>query len=298
MVVGVSGLVCGLFATITRDSFWRGLWLNLATAMVLFVALYLVQTRVLDRKVIALQDQFAEELTDVALAVRREVAASLADVRREFDARMASAAERDALLVSQARAGASRDLIGDLLARAEELHAVASSGPRVAVPGQYERLVFAPPSAEGDIVVTLVTWVGDRLGERRWVGGQPAADFFAQLAELLQQHGRFETGGAFDPERILDQLITTLDVAIASRTRRGGGPADLGRVIEVPVAGWAITEDGIEAVGQHQYVVERARVHEKDWYQHMKGKSWVVLDDFDYALEIARALFPPVKASG
>lgn len=51
---------------------------------------------------------------------------------------------------------------------------------------------------------------------------------------------------------------------------------------------FAVTENGIECLN-HDYFIENARLHESNWVSHMAEKSWVVIQDFESALNYAKA---------
>ena len=58
---------------------------------------------------------------------------------------------------------------------------------------------------------------------------------------------------------------------------------------------WAVTGFGIQAVDQRlkgAFDVEVARLWEDDLPQRMSALAWLNLDDFNKALEVARARFP------
>jgi hypothetical protein len=58
---------------------------------------------------------------------------------------------------------------------------------------------------------------------------------------------------------------------------------------------WAVTGFGIQAVDQRlkgAFDVEVARLWEDDLPQRMRALSWLNLEDFNKALEVARARFP------
>jgi 5-methylcytosine-specific restriction endonuclease McrA len=55
---------------------------------------------------------------------------------------------------------------------------------------------------------------------------------------------------------------------------------------------WAVTEYGIEHLGDAYYPIEKDRVHESDWARHMADKGWVRMRDFLAALDHARSIWP------
>ncbi len=50
---------------------------------------------------------------------------------------------------------------------------------------------------------------------------------------------------------------------------------------------WAVTKYGIECLSWH-YPIEKKRLHEHHWLQHMKDKAWVRVDDFRRCLDAGR----------
>lgn len=58
---------------------------------------------------------------------------------------------------------------------------------------------------------------------------------------------------------------------------------------------WVVTEYGLECLTVH-YAVEKRRLRETDWLDHMIHKTWVVAYDFSDALTAARDRFWPRPA--
>lgn len=56
------------------------------------------------------------------------------------------------------------------------------------------------------------------------------------------------------------------------------------------VGAWAICDDGLASL-RYEYWIDRSRVDEPDWVQHMSEKEWVDVEEFSRALERARALW-------
>lgn len=52
---------------------------------------------------------------------------------------------------------------------------------------------------------------------------------------------------------------------------------------------WVVTTYGVECL-TIPYFFEYDRVNEDDWLRHMSGKTWVIMIDFETALEYARLL--------
>lgn len=50
---------------------------------------------------------------------------------------------------------------------------------------------------------------------------------------------------------------------------------------------WVVTKDGVECLTRN-YVIQRERLDEQDWHDHMSEKPWVNIDDFENALATAQ----------
>lgn len=53
---------------------------------------------------------------------------------------------------------------------------------------------------------------------------------------------------------------------------------------------WAICEDGIHSLYMNYYI-DKARLGEADWIEHVTGKPWVLASEFTAAFERAREIF-------
>jgi hypothetical protein len=53
---------------------------------------------------------------------------------------------------------------------------------------------------------------------------------------------------------------------------------------------WAVTDYGVECLA-YEYFIEKHRLKESDWIDHMKTKNWVNIYDFISALEAARKIY-------
>jgi hypothetical protein len=50
---------------------------------------------------------------------------------------------------------------------------------------------------------------------------------------------------------------------------------------------WAVTTFGVECLTD-SYPIDKTRLSEPDWLEHMSEKTWVLLDDFNAALSAGR----------
>jgi hypothetical protein len=288
--VALFGAICIVAAHETSTPFWLGLWLNLGAASLLFVALYVVERAVLDRRVEQARVEIGDAVDRQLGELRSEMGVSIGELERRFADQIQQREQDDQTLLDAFHEQPTAATTSDMLARATALGAVSSDGPRVEIPNIYERVRFAP-DGNGGVKVILERWNTEPIKTVPWDEGWDASSMFLHVAEALQAEGLYPGEGSFSPDRMLTQLAETVRIAVGARTARGTAPHDLGPVIELIGQGWAVTEDGLEALGNNRYVIERHRVHEQDWYRHMSKKSWVDADEFYWALLTARAVF-------
>jgi hypothetical protein len=111
-------------------------------------------------------------------------------------------------------------------------------------------------------------------------------------------------GGALDQvigKEIFETIIELVTIATSlkigappSRFRLPAVPPRLHvttpkTVVAYPTPGWLVTLQGLEYVA-HPYRITKERLHEGDWVAHMRHKTWVNIDEFDYALTSAQLI--------
>lgn len=277
-----------------------GLFIELGSSALLFSALFLVERRVVERRVAEIEratEQTVAAIREEVTDVRGEVAA-LAALGAAMRGRLAGDLEATEEAFQAFDAAPSFQTTQWLLNKAADLKATSSSGVRVGLPSMWERLRFKPRSIEATdgtrhvILVTLEQVDGEPIETLVWDESKSATDLFLEVARVLQGLGKFPGANTFDATEIMTRLRRALWVAISARQGDSGIPADLGPVIEVPGSQWAITEDGIECL-EHGYVIERSRIGdgEPKWMKHMSEKTWVDMREFELAFDVATLLF-------
>ena len=310
VVLGAGAILVG---ALVEGSYAQGLLLNLGTGVLLFAVLYLVQLRILDRVVEAEtqhQDSVREltrEVDEVREAVRSTEArlGELGDQTRSIlDERLKATA--DAFEAFRANVTCETTLV--ILQEAVRVGGISRNGVRVAIPDARCWLRFsglagtAEPATGGPSKQIQAVWLeieemdGSRLGDIYWEAPTTAAEVMAQLAQRLQQLGRFPGTSHFSPDDIFLALQEVLDIAVSVRTRTRGIPGDLGPLIEVPNDQWAITEDGLECL-ERPYVITKDRL-DANWSKQMSSKPWVDMDQFDWAFAVAQSLLQPASGPG
>ena len=61
---------------------------------------------------------------------------------------------------------------------------------------------------------------------------------------------------------------------------------DISPIVRV-FSAWAVTSYGLECLTTY-YPIEKRRLDEDDWLEHMRGKVWVAMGHFQEALQFAR----------
>lgn len=288
--LAVTGFVAVGAARDVTDDFWLGLWLNVGTSCFLFGAFYLVERLILERRVTEAAKALREAVTDEIETLRSDFAGSIYDLQEHMDALTEARDEADRNLVDSFIAQPTAGTLQRLLLRALSLGAISPRGVRVEVPHQYERLRFGLGDG-GEVQVAIEQFDGETIETIPWTDDLDVGAIFNLVATALQRRRLYPGDSSFDVPRMLQQVSDSIALGLDARIGRGGGALDLGPVIEVPNASWAITEDGIEALAPHHYVIERHRVDEADLYSHLAGKGWTDRDEVHWTLTIARALF-------
>lgn len=263
---------------------------NMGVAVLLLVPLLAVERSFTRRVRQTIQDS-KEVRRDVASVESRlgSAAAALDELGKDVAQELSVAAEADAELAETARGGVSVETIGALFDRACELAALSEHGLRVAVPHQWERIRFtwaAMPgdqsiADEGSVGISVEGVRGDPLGiSTSWRPGQPLAKALASLAEAWKRAGSYPGDPIIDAEKVISDLIDSLDLAI--RSRRTRGEDQLSPLIEQLSKEWVLTNFGLEHL-PYPYWIRRQELASdselSDWRRHMHDKIWVVEED-------------------
>ena len=281
-------------ASTHRTPFQMGLLLNLGTALFLLVAWYLFQMHVLE-KVKAVGNEVraikASATSDVA-GVRKEFATALQDLEARVHSQLAERGQSDAGILENLTKGTSAASARRMLERLSEVGAVSPEGVRVQIPTHGERLRFN--IAQGDasgITVGLESESGNPIEQFDWPVDMPAEGIFIAIAQCLQINGLFTGLADADAAPLINGLVKIGRVGLRARTGLEGIPFTLGPIIEIPGDQWAITENGLESIGERRYSIERAQLYQLDWVDSLSTQSWVDLDELRYVRQVACALF-------
>lgn len=285
-LLAIGGIVMVAWASGVETSYVESLLLNAGTACVLFAALYLAQRFVLDRQVENVR-QSVDATHDEIDELRKSVTVSLEELGDELDRRREIENRTDDSLLEQFRVEPNAARLRAMLDRARQLKAVSANGPRAEVPGTgyYLRAAIDP---DGDLHLGLEDESGNRRASLAWTEERTAADMLVHFRSWLDQNTHFANANM---QPALEAITNTIEIGIGAKTGRRTGPTDLSPIIEQIGPTWAITDFGIEAIGEHHYVIESSRLNETDWYSHVGGKSWVDQDEFWHALMTAERLF-------
>jgi hypothetical protein len=215
---------------------------------------------------------------------------SLTEVTRE---RLAAASRQQDQMFDEAKRAPNRDTIHALLAHAARIGAIDDGGVRVRVPETGLRVRFL---ARGDDIAGAVEDAdGTALGQVQWNSAETVDSFTRELAAVLRKLGKYPGDRNYDPGRIFQRLLETLQLGV--RSAGGEHPRQLGHLIEVPNEHWAISAEGLYSLDQHYDIAaERITGAHVDWQRHMRTLGWVDQAAFDEAYALARSLL--AKPSG
>ncbi len=139
----------------------------------------------------------------------------------------------------------------------------------------------------------------DELARASWFEGKRIVDVLADLQGQLRRDG-LESLVQLADASSFQQGVLAIQIGLEARfgslpwelarLSTARVPGDLGPVIAVMGAQWALTDDGLEGI-DHRYVIEFRRLSELDWLDHVGGKAWVDRDEFADAFDVARAYF-------
>ncbi len=265
---------------------------------VLLVLPLLALERLFEYRVAESEAQTSREVGKVARDVEvvsvqlQDTRRTLADLKAETSGRLQQAANAETDLVDEARANPTFEHVNSLFRRAGEVQAISEHGLRVVIPGQWERLRFrggltvvprGPATAAPEPVIFLAVEdpAARGIGVRTvWDASRSPADILVALAEAWKRVASYPGDAAIDAEQIFGHLVDSFDTAIQSR--RAGGDGQLSPLIEVLSPTWAMTDFGLEHLGDYYPIEARDLLDEDDlahWRGHMAEKVWVTEED-------------------
>ncbi|MEU4698843.1 hypothetical protein [Nonomuraea dietziae] len=303
----LAGGLCILGSWVLSGEDWvSGLLVELGASFLLFGPLFLVQRRterrlddVQDRQSLIQkrQEQTATEisaLSDELAQTKDEIQATREELSRMVIARLSEARRNDKAVFQALEDAPSFASLAKALERGRDLEIIARDGPRIELfdTSAYLRFRLMEDEQDSSIVeLAIERQDGSPLSSLHWSGEGNAVDVLVQLGEKLQALHLYPGDSAFESAHIFSNLRKLLEVSHERSTGAQSLHNPLGKVVQLCLPQWAITESGIKTIADSPYSITATRLHESHWPAHMRGKSWVDYDSFMQALDDAMALF-------
>lgn len=294
-MLGVILILTGWWA---EDRHYLSSFLLEAGSTVLLVLPLLWVERIFEARISETEQQTARQARQIEHVAERldETRQSVADLQRQTSERLEAAASAEDSLARNAREDLTFATFRELFERALKLNAISEHGLRVAVPGQWERLVFrrlysvektvvSESAAAPVFMVHVEAASGSPLNVRlAWGAEESPSDFLVRLAETWKPTGTYPGDSAIDAGLIFARLIDSLDIAI--RSRRTKGDTQLSPLIELISPTWTMTDYGLEHYPNY-YVITRADLVADlaHWREHMRDKVWVGEENASHAVD-------------
>lgn len=312
LALGLSAIGVGFALASNAEAYVSSSLLEIGATLLLVVPLVFVE-RLLERRVesvrAATQKTVGKVEEDVK-ALREEVGEAtsrIGELSAEFENRLGEQRRADESAIEEAKEATSWESIASLFDRATSLKSVSAAGIRVKLPGLWERVHFRPVTTEppdGEHTEPMI-WLsvedahGQDVGVRAiWKRGEKAVDPLLQLVDAWQKKGTYPGGSALDPDQLFTGLVEALELAIQSRTSERGIEA-LHPLIEKVNDHWAITDFGLEYLGEPEYPIKKEDIASDpvSKREHMLEKTWVTehADEFREAFTTAELFFKPKK---
>jgi HAMP domain-containing protein len=310
--LGLGAIGVGLALAGDVEEYASSSLLEIGATLLLVVPLLFVE-RALERRVERVRSTTEESVGKVEKDVQvlrdevGEATSRIGELRSEFLDQVGQRREHDERAVTEAREAISWESIAALLDRAESLGGVSEDGVRVKLPHLWERVRFRqvrtepPEGGESEPMtwISVETVGGEEVGIRAiWKPGEKAIDPLLRLAEEWQKEGTYPGDSTLDPDQLFGGLVDALETAIRSRTNERGTEA-LNALIEKVNDRWAITDFGLEHLGQPEYSIKKEDIVSDPAMrrEHMLDKTWVTehADEFREAFMVAEPFFKPRK---
>lgn len=120
-----------------------------------------------------------------------------------------------------------------------------------------------------------------------WDRGMDAVSFSEDLATKLQATEYWQGDQSYEPGQIFEELASTL--ASGLRALEKGYQHELTQIFERVDNDWFVTERRLTHLDP-EYVIPYDRFDEDDWDDHMRGKSWIDVNNYRMAFSVARSL--------
>lgn len=268
------------------------LLLEIGATLLLFAPLAFLAL-MLERRVTSVQvrtDQL-EGQVEIVQEELRQTGLRLDELDPAIATRLATSRSADARLVEAVQEDASFENVLALLDRGVEQRAITSHGPRVALQHIPDRVRFSPTQlspGQRMIWIRLEEAAGTPTGVMAsWNPTMSVPDVWEQLVQSAQGLSRYPGDTILAATPVLGDLIKTISRALTLRTDPGGSH-DLTPVIEILDGDWALTEGGLEHLGDPPYPIGTDRLLQDEYLcEHMLEKIWAQADQVRQALSVA-----------
>jgi hypothetical protein len=209
------------------------------------------------------------------------VSRSVAELRSALQDRFAAAEAADRSAVAQARGHVSFENVRDAVMRAHQVKGISAHGLRVRIDSLWQRLkVTLDDAAPGELRLSVEDARGGPIGvDVAWRQGEDVVDALASLAERWKATGEYPGDSALNAAQIVGDLLDSVELVLESRRR--GGDEQLSPLIEVASEHWAITDIGLEHLGEPPYWIQAEDLTRRadEIRAHVAQKTWVREED-------------------
>jgi hypothetical protein len=321
VVVALGLLFVGAGWLLDGHAYASSLLQNLGVGFFLVVPLLIIEG-LLAQRVDAAERANTERVAEVSRDVQavetrvRTAEQDLGQLRHELSSRLQDAADADDAMADRAREAFSFGALQELISRALELKAISARGVRARFAYIFECLRVTPVHLEtpdggaptDGFLLIVEDGTGAEIARSIWTSDQSPTDALLAVAQAWKATGEYHDDSVMDAEVVFGRLINALRVAIERRGRQGD--AKMHPLIELVSPTWALTEYGLEHVGQ-PYQVPGTEVASdeglEDWRRHMREKIWVHEEDqeakqngeFDFWVvsQVAHGYFARIRAA-
>jgi hypothetical protein len=290
-LVAAGMLLVSWLLSSSSDSEWiAGLLVNVGSAILLFVPLYVLSKR-LDAHISDVRREAVrgvEALTDRVSGIEEQVDRRLEEVATAFAERVQRERDADAAAFNAVAETPSKATLQAAVQRAIPLGLLCDEGPRVRVGDRSETYVrlhpildYMRPTKPPLISLWLESIEGKVHSQHPWSGDEPLEDLLVPMNTILRRMTQEEL--AVEP--IFSGILDALLVARTATERRP--------IVELCPPQWAVTPRGLVTYGSAPlYVASHDRLHtEPHFAEHIREKFWVDAESFDSAYGVSLSRF-------
>lgn len=307
LLVVVGAAVIGAAWKVADGPFLDDLLLAIGGGVLLFAALFWLEEGLRRQMTAVRRDaQAAREgvvkIGEEALAIVKrvedveqaaaETKARLDDLSSLSKQVMEQRAEERQALFDTVRGSLTPRALRAMLDEAIAAGAISTHGFRVQVPNGPAWIRFQPSDYDDSVEIRSEFASGKVAHYADWRAGEGVDVLIKELATLIEAAGAGST--TFDAAPLIETLVHQARHLTLVRMGVESGVRNLDPAIELPTPQWAITMYGLEAT-EKPYRIEWARIDEPDWNDHIAGKEWADLSEFQYALDLARRMWPHLR---